>query len=614
MNFAEKLFGRVGLTDSQILLRLLTGVFLLLVVFLLSQVVSDFVRYLLYRLKFRDGFRSQSWIIALVAAIWAITSPSRSLALGGPTTEKTEAVDANPETRYLPTPSSLLTCAVVVAGLLHELGRIRGRNLARVETAARLNHPSATAMLTEMSLRTVQQSHDDQAAVEFQQPNSDHPIFVPIGHLENRHLYVDLGVNSVISLIGSDIDAKKICSDIFRALIISTLYVSPLSPKILLITKRQVALPNRDDVKVVSSFQEALNQAILASSRTVVFSEVVLDEGEIKQFRDLKVAVVCLQSTTLASTTLFAADGVCRLSPSEKIISPFVLSDNQLSSLAALFDDVERCTSQSIEAVQVGLESLNNYKILVRVLGPVDVQLADGTVVQFEKTKTKELLAWLTSHRVRPTRSAARTALWDFNVTDATFSNVVSDVRRALNQTRLLDPTEEWIPRTFTDHLPFHESIVSDGDFLQACIDRAKLLPCDQALIELRRGLELVRDLPFAGTGYLWPDAEGITSQLVLTVINASCIAAELSLKSGDYSGVFWATAQGLKVLGAHEELFALRMRAHAARGDFAGVRFEFDSYQRAISSDSFQIAEPSAKLVALFKQITTAENVALAR
>ncbi|MFM8662758.1 MAG: hypothetical protein ACKODI_02795, partial [Acidimicrobiaceae bacterium] len=60
-----------------------------------------------------------------------------------------------------------------------------------------------------------------------------------------------------------------------------------------------------------------------------------------------------------------------------------------------------------------------------------------------------------------------------------------------------------------------------------------------------------------------------------------------------------------LKVLGAHEELFALRMKAHALNGDLAGVRFEFDSYQRAIAYDSFSITEPSQKLVSLLNKLT---------
>ena len=95
-------------------------------------------------------------------------------------------------------------------------------------------------------------------------------------------------------------------------------------------------------------------------------------------------------------------------------------------------------------------------------------------------------------------------------------------------------------------------------------------------------------------------------------------MAAELDLQRGQTDGVFWATAQGLKVLGAHEELFALRMKAHALNGDLAGVRFEFDSYQRAIASDSFSITEPSQKLVSLLDKLTNNiaidKSVALAR
>ena len=194
----------------------------------------------------------------------------------------------------------------------------------------------------------------------------------------------------------------------------------------------------------------------------------------------------------------------------------------------------------------------------------------------------------------------------------------MSDIRRTLNHTDLLSPLEEWIPRTFSDQLPFHHSIISDGELLQACIIRAQELSPEAAVAELHRGLDLVRDLPFAGTGYLWPDAEGITSQLVMTVITAACMAAEIDLQRGHIDGVFWATAQGLKVLGAHEELFALRMKAHALRGDSAGVRFEFDSYQRAINSDSFSIAEPSQKLVSLLNILTNShvakKSVALTR
>ncbi|MGZ4772103.1 MAG: hypothetical protein ACXV3B_05410, partial [Ilumatobacteraceae bacterium] len=71
-----------------------------------------------------------------------------------------------------------------------------------------------------------------------------------------------------------------------------------------------------------------------------------------------------------------------------------------------------------------------------------------------------------------------------------------------------------------------------------------------------------------------------------------------------DVDGVFWATGQGLKVLAGHEELIALRMRAHARRGDLAGVRGEWESYERAVHADSWSAAEPSPKLVELRREL----------
>ena len=41
-------------------------------------------------------------------------------------------------------------------------------------------------------------------------------------------------------------------------------------------------------------------------------------------------------------------------------------------------------------------------------------------------------------HRDRSTRAGARTALWELDVRDATFANVVSEARRAM--ARLVEP------------------------------------------------------------------------------------------------------------------------------------------------------------------------------
>ena len=57
---------------------------------------------------------------------------------------------------------------------------------------------------------------------------------------------------------------------------------------------------------------------------------------------------------------------------------------------------------------------------------------------------------------------------------------------------------------------------------------------------------------------YLWPDAEGITSSLVLLATSAAGELAAHYLAVGDIEGVFWAKrSRGWKVLAGHEELIA---------------------------------------------------------
>src|SRR4029078_6342532 len=111
--------------------------------------------------------------------------------------------------------------------------------------------------------------------------------------------------------------------------------------------------------------------------------------------------------------------------------------------------------------------------------------------------------------------------------------------------------------------------------------------------------------MPFADTNYLWPDAEGITSNLVLLAMSACTELGEHALSIGDIEIVFAperaelalsrvhmelvfaATSHGLSVLPAHEGLIALRMRAYAKSGDLAGVRQEWENYERVIVGDA---------------------------
>jgi hypothetical protein len=244
------------------------------------------------------------------------------------------------------------------------------------------------------------------------------------------------------------------------------------------------------------------------------------------------------------------------------------------------------------------------WSLMVRVLGPVSVMDRAGTPVEFERSKSLELVVWLALHRERPTRSAARTALWDLEVRSATFANVVSDARRGLARAVLPLEGDEWIARTLTEDLPLHPHVVTDAELLAARLRHSRGLSHHDAIAVLRPGVELLRSLPLSGTNFLWSDAEGHTSALVVVAMSAAIELAERCRAVCDTDGVFWATGQGLKVLAGHEELIALRMRAHADKGDLSGVRNEWASYERALAADAWAAADPAPKLVALRKNL----------
>jgi hypothetical protein len=225
---------------------------------------------------------------------------------------------------------------------------------------------------------------------------------------------------------------------------------------------------------------------------------------------------------------------------------------------------------------------------MVRLLGPVEVESSSGLAVPFPRGRSLELLAWLVTHRDRPTRSAARTAMWDADVRGSTFNNVVSDLRRSLGSVdgRLL------LDRSPDDRMRLAPSVVSDAEVLETALVRFRHSPDDGDA--LRSALACVRDLPFAGAGYLWPDTEGITSSLVLLVVRAADALARSALERGDVDEVYWATGRGLSVLRNHEGLVELRMRAHASRGDSSAVIEEWRSYERVALRDGDLRAGPS--------------------
>jgi nucleoid-associated protein YgaU len=319
-------------------------------------------------------------------------------------------------------------------------------------------------------------------------------------------------------------------------------------------------------------------------------------------------AVIVDQPVEQAACSLHETETGWLLTPFGLTLQPVGLTEDDLIELDELI------ASADAVPVPVPLDRVADpeaafqeqpWALLVRLLGPVDVVDRDGIAASFSKSKAVELVAWLAEHRATATRTGARAAMWDSDVRDATFSNVVSEARRSL--ARLARPPEgvEWIARTLTEHLPLHSLVVTDAMLMQQRLDFARACADDdEAIYVLVPAVQLVRDVPYSGVNYLWSDSEGWISNLTLLVTAAAAELARRYLAAGDIDGVFWATGQGLIVLPGHEELIALRMRARAAAGDLAGVKLEWEGYERVLNADLWGDGEASAKMTALRQQL----------
>ena len=268
--------------------------------------------------------------------------------------------------------------------------------------------------------------------------------------------------------------------------------------------------------------------------------------------------------------------------PAKCLFKPFWLTQHDTEKLTVLNTELQQpLRLEPTGSVHFGA---NDWKICVRLMGPLEVADRQWQTINFEKSKSAELLAWLVLHRDRPTRIAARTALWEMSIQDATFNNVISGVRRAIN----LD-NQPLLTRGAHDVLRIQPEVVTDYDILQRSIQNARQVADDQTFSEVKMALELVRDLPFAGQDFVWADTEGITSNIVLTIVTGALMLAEHSMNKGDIEGVFWATGQGLKALRGHEALIALRMKAHAQQRNVSGINAEWQAYERLrVAEDHF--------------------------
>ena len=334
----------------------------------------------------------------------------------------------------------------------------------------------------------------------------------------------------------------------------------------------------------------------------------VLELRETTESDQASPAVVRRGSLDTAEYGLRHHESGWRLMPSDIDIEPVGMTGDEIQRIRALLGESQRPVRVGPRPLaperMVRHPALPRWTFLASVMGPPIVIHESTGVVEFERSKAQELVVWLALHPKQQRRSLARTALWNAAVKDATFSNITAEVRRALSIVQQPESEGQWLGITLTDELPLAPTIISDSGILKCALDHARTKPEEDGVGALREALDLVRGTPFSGSNYIWPDYIGVSSDVAVMIVRASMLMAEMCREAGDLEGVYWATAKGLLALPGHEELVAIRMRAHADHGDFSGVRTEWDAYCRAIAADEWRPSEPAPKLVELWRQL----------
>jgi hypothetical protein len=204
--------------------------------------------------------------------------------------------------------------------------------------------------------------------------------------------------------------------------------------------------------------------------------------------------------------------------------------------------------------------AVTEWVLVVKLFGYPIVENEAGDVALFRKRRALELLTWLALNRDRSRRSAARTAMWDLDIADSTFSTIVSDMRRGLAEIDQQSPRSDWAPTTYSDEIPLNPRVITDDVLMTDALESFRKNSKNSS--EIVRALSHVRDVPFAGTSYSWADLDGTTTRLVILATTAAIEVASWALTVEDSAAFEVAITAGLRVFPGHEKLLALQEQA----------------------------------------------------
>jgi hypothetical protein len=479
-----------------------------------------------------------------------------------PTIPAVPAAESDDSRRSIPlsTPVTLpaLASAGLAAGLAAHVNKTRAVLLNDAPTAAKLRRPAAAALSRGTAVFESAQrwSADAGGRTDVDQLGDATALLVPLGRSDTNLVHLTIAPGDKVSVEAPLDEAVVVLRHV-----INTVMLAPWlpTPHLVLCGFSAADVVGGERVVLAHSSSEAVAQALALRDRDPTQSILVVSRYDDPEFGSLSGAGIAVITgcamLSMPTTRVIREQRAWRITPHDDLFLPYGVTAEEAADFRAMIREMT-----VIEIDNPTLTTINvEYSALIRVLGPVEVVDNNHSEVQFRKSKSLELLCWLSLHRDRPTVSAARTALWEVDVEDATFHNVLSELRRGLNSHGITDAA--W--RATKQRLALDPLIFTDAELfrrvLLAIDDDESELSTARALEELCGVLALVRGLPFAGEDYAWADAEGITSTLVWLVTRVVDTAAQLAKHLKDDAALLAAATAGLRMMPGDEHFSQLR-------------------------------------------------------
>ena len=449
-------------------------------------------------------------------------------------------------------PLPALASVGLAVGVAAHIQRERAVLLRDAPASARVKRPSAAALATGIALfdraRAAEPQLSGTSHTAVGDPSMAAPLVVPLGVAHDRLVSLTMQPGEAVSIEAGEDDGLGVLRHMLNTVALAPWLHQPVV----------VACGFGDDdvivrrgVVMTTTPAEAKHHALRAKHEEPLATVMVVAREYSSELVELHAHGVLVVSRCIddhdKTIHITRERNHWRLSTTNECFRPYAVSHAEASSLQGAVQEMT-----VLETTDLAVAT--PWHTLVRVLGPVQVVGNDQSEVTFRKSKSVELLCWLAFHRDRPTVSGARTALWEIDVRDATFHNVLSELRHGLGTAGLVNGAG----RVNKQRLYLDDRIVTDGESLRATLQRVESLPTDKASAQLQEALAFVRGLPFSSMNYAWADAEGITSTLVWLVTRSVECAADLATQRCDRTALLAAVSAGLRMSPADEQFTAL--------------------------------------------------------